>query len=100
MFDYAPTDTPKLIRLIKCLKSDKFYGPASHRCHGPVRGRELEGLLQARRRVRDLVLLLEGLREPDEGAVTMQGSSGSKLSGTWTIIVTFLRPEPSWAKAI
>ena len=23
--DYAPTDTPKSIRLIKCLKSDRFY---------------------------------------------------------------------------
>jgi hypothetical protein len=38
-------------------------------------------------------------REPDEGAVTMQAFAGSKLAGTWTISVTFCRPDPSSAKA-
>ena len=39
-------------------------------------------------------------REPDAVAVIMQGFLGSKLAGTCTMRVTFLRPVPSSANAM
>ncbi len=39
-------------------------------------------------------------REPDDGAVMMQGALRSNVAGICTIMPTFLRPVPSSAKAM